>query len=468
MPTFLAAWTRPHRAFLCITLVFGTALVLLIPPFQSQDEIPHFLRAYQITGGVFVSRQQDSSGLNGAFLPFSFDQIMWPFAKMFRHAEVKASVDDIRRALRIPLNPRYQYFYTFAVTAHYCPTSYLGPCLGIGLGRALGLPPLAMLYLGRETNLLLWTLLGFFALRCAPAIAQPLLLLLLMPMSLYLAASVSADPITIGLAALFTSLVCKHFQKGSSIQGKAMMLLAAVSIPLSLSKFAYLPMLGLLLLIPAGNFGGPGKFAVKLAFLAALNLTALLIWTSLSSASLDTRIKLTNDASAPLQLQWLQQHPARIAGVILETLRLAGWPVLQSYVGVIGWFDKFLPAPVVVGYLMLLILACGSCDPQPPAPSAARAAGIVLPIVALSSLIIAFLSYLFWSPPGLPFIDGLNGRYLIPLTPPMFILLRSAFRRLPLHLRPQPPQSALNLATAVVSLGVCLYFLAMVWNRYYG
>ena len=468
MPTFLAAWTRPHRAFAVIALVFGTALVLLVPPFQSQDEIPHFLRAYQISQGVLVTRQKDLDGLEGAFLPFSLRLITSPFTKMFRHTDVKASVDDIRRALRIPLNPRSQYFYTFPATAHYCPTCYLGPCLGIGLGRALGLPPLAMLYLGRETNLFVWTLLGFFALRFAPAIARPLLFLLLMPMSLYLAASVSGDPFTSGLAALFTALVCKYLQKTSSIGRNAMILLTAVSIPLSVSKFTYLPLLGLLLLIPMRNFGGPRKFVMKLALLAALNLTALMIWTSASSTNLDTRIKLTNDASAPLQLQWLQQHPTHIVGVILETFRLTGWVVLQSYVGVIGWFDKFLPAPVVVGYLILLILACWSCDPEPPLPSPALATVIVLPIVTLSCLIIALLSYLFWSPPGLPFIDGLNGRYLIPLTPPMFVLLCSAFRRLPRHLRPQLLHGALNLATAVVCLGVCIYFLAAVWTRYYG
>ncbi|MGD0461317.1 MAG: DUF2142 domain-containing protein [Tepidisphaeraceae bacterium] len=462
----LTAWPRPHRAFAAIALVFGTVLVLLVPPFQSEDEIPHFLRAYQISDGALVSRQKDINGLDGGLLPYSLHQITSPFTRMFRHTDVKASVDDIRRALRVPLSPRNLYFYTFPATVHYCPTCYLGPCLGIGLGRALGLPPLAMLYLGREANLLVWTLLGFFALRSAPAIARPLLLLLLMPMSLYLAASVSADPSTSGLAALFTALVCKYFQRKSSIGRKAMILLAAVSIFLSVSKYAYLPMLGLLLLIPARNLGGPGKFAMKLSLLAALNVTALLIWVSASSTSLDTRLK--NDASAPLQLQWLEQHPTRIPGLILETFRLRGWLYLQSYVGVIGSFDEPVAAPIVVGYVTLLLLACWSCDPQPLLPSPARAAAIVLPVVTLSCLIIALLDYLFWSPPGLFFIDGLNGRYLIPLTPAMFLLLCSAFRRLPPLWRPQPPQSALNLATALICLCICIYLLAAVWNRYYG
>jgi uncharacterized membrane protein len=302
----------------------------------------------------------------------------------------------------------------------------------------------------------------------APAIARPLLLLLLMPMSLYLAASVSGDPSTTGLAALFTALVCKYSQKNSLIGARGMILITAVSIFLSASKYAHLPLIGLLLLIPAQNFGGLGKFAMKLALIVALDITVLFVWVSCSSTSLNTRVKLTNDSSPPLQIQWLEQNPARIPGLIVETFRLRGWMYLQSYVGVIGWFDMPLPAPAIVGYALLLLLACWSCAPEPPLPAPAFAAVIILPIVALSCLIIALLEYLFWSPPGLFFIDGPNGRYLIPLTPPMLILLCSAFRRLPKHLRPRLPQSTLNLTAAIILLGVCLYFLAAVWDRFYG
>jgi uncharacterized membrane protein len=464
----LAPWMRPHRAFAVIALVFGTALVLLIPPFQSQDEIPHFLRAYQISEGIFISRHKDLNGLDGEYLPASLQKIISPFTKMFSRTEIKASVSDIRQALGVPLDPRIRVFFAFANTAHYCPTSYMASCVGITAGRLMGLPPLAMLYLGRETNLIAWTFLGFFSLRWAPAIARPLFLLLLMPMSLYLAASVSGDPTTSGLAALFTALICRYFQKSASIDGKALILLAAISIPLSVSKYVYLPMLGLLLLIPARNFGGSGRLAAKLTFLAALNVIALFIWVSASSTSLDTRITGPNEASPPLQLQWLERHPERIPGLVLNTFRIDGWLFVQSYVGVIGSFDQALSAPVVAGYVMLLLVACWSSDTEPPLPTPFRAAIIVLPIVTIICLVITLLSYCFWSPPAYYFIDGINGRYFIPLTPAIIVLLCSAFRRLPRHLRSRFHQDTLNLATTLISLGVCVYLLAVVWNRYYG
>jgi uncharacterized membrane protein len=468
MPTFLAAWTRPHRAFLCIALAFGTALVLLIPPFQSADEPYHFLRAYQITEGGFVSRQKDIRGFAGGYLPISLYNLWLPFSKIGFHPEVKVSLRQIENAMRIPLRPSNRIFITFANTAHYCPTCYVPQSLGIVLGRAFHLPPLAMLYLGREGNLLFWILLGFFALRSAPAIARPLFLLLLMPMSLYVASTLSADPSTIAIAALFTALICKYFSQGlGSIDRKAVLLLLALSIPLCISKLVYVTLLALLLLIPPVNFGGTGKFILKLAAITAVCAAFFVLWIQASS-NLDTRNAVSNNVSARAQMQLLEQHPTQFAPLLLETLRRRGWSFFQSYVCVIGWLDMYLPAAFVVGYVLLLLFACWSCEDQPSLPSSLRCTIIIVPAVMISVLAIAILDYLYWSPVGLPYIDGIHGRYLIPLTPAVFILVCSAARQLPRSWRIHTSQNALNLATAMISLGVCIYFLAVVWNRYYG
>jgi uncharacterized membrane protein len=468
MPTFLAAWTRPHRAFLCIALVFGTALVLLIPPFQSADEPDHFLRAYQITEGGFVSRQKDIRGLAGGYLPISLYNLWLPFSKIGFHPEVKVSLRQIEDAMRIPLHPNDRIFITFPNTAHYCPTCYMPQSLGIALGRALQLPPLAMLYLGREGNLLFWILLGFFALRSAPAIARPLFLLLLMPMSLYVASTLSADPSTTAIAVLFTALICKYFTQGpGSVNRKVVLVLLALSIPLCISKLVYAPLLALLLLIPRPNYGGTRKFVLKAGILTVICAALLIAWIQASSST-NTQITLSNNASAGAQLQLLEQHPAHFATLLLETFRRRGWTYFQSYVCVIGWLDKYLPAVVVISYLLLLLIACWACEDEPLLPSPLNCAIVILPAVTLSFLAIALLSYLYWSPVGFPYIDGIHGRYLIPLTPAVFVLACSAARQLPRRWRIHASQSVLNLVTAVISLGVCVYFLAVVWNRYYG
>jgi hypothetical protein len=173
-----APWARPERVFAVIALVFGTALVLTIPPFQSADEPLHFFRAYEITEGVLIHRQVDARGIAAGYLPASLYKIWLPFSHLGFHPERRASVRDIRDVMRVPLNPRERIFITFPGTAHFSPMCYLPQCLGIILGRVVGAPPLAMLYLGREFNLMFWTLLGYWAVRSAPVIARPLLLVL--------------------------------------------------------------------------------------------------------------------------------------------------------------------------------------------------------------------------------------------------------------------------------------------------
>jgi uncharacterized membrane protein len=149
---------------------------------------------------------------------------------------------------------------------------------------------------------------------------------------------------------------------------------------------------------------------------------------------------------------------------LLETFRRRGWTYLQSYVCVIGWLDRYLPDPFVIGYIVLLLLACLTCGGES-LPSPTRCAIVVLPAVIACFLIIALLSYLYWSPVGLAYIDGIHGRYLIPLSPAVFVLIGSLSRRIG---RPWRSERSLNIAAALISLAVCCYLLAVVWNRYYG
>ena len=466
--SFLPRWIAPERAFAVIALVFGNALVLIIPPFQAADEPYHFLRAYQITDGRFISRQLDARGVAMGEFPVSLYQVWLPFSHIGFNLSAKASLQDIRDALRIRLNPDQRMRITIPSTAYYSPVCYLPQCAGIMVGRALGVGPLAMLYLGREANLLAWTLLGYMSLRSAPGIARPLFLLLLMPMSMYLASTLSADVSTTALVVLFTATVLKYsvLPEPDSIGPGRFLILLVLSLAVCLCKFAYAPLLALLLLIPPRNFGRPARYAAQLLFLAAASAWVWYLWVSLGPG-LDAKIRLTDDVSARAQLQWLTHHPLRFAPILLETFHLKGWVFLQGYVGLIGWLDLYLPAAFVVGYLILLLLAGLPNEDKPPLPSPRRAAVIVLPAVVCSFLIIALLSYLYWTPVRAAFIDGIGGRYLIPLSPAVFILTCSAMRRAPRFRLPYSART-LNALLILISLLACIYFVAVVRNRYYG
>jgi uncharacterized membrane protein len=285
---------------------------------------------------------------------------------------------------------------------------------------------------------------------------------------MYLAATVSADVSTNAFAVLFTATVLKYsvLPEPDSIGPGRFLTLLILSLAVCLCKFAYVPLLALLLLIPARNFGRPARYAAQMFILAAANASVWLLWISLGPG-LDARIRLTDEVSARAQFQWLAHHPFRFALVLLETFRLKSWVFLEGYVGLIGWLDMYLPAAFVIGYLILLVLACLPAEDQPRLPSPRRAAVIVLPAVVCSFLVIALLDYLYWTPVRAAFIDGFTGRYLIPLSPAVLLVISSAMGRTPRFRLPFSART-LNTLAVLISLLACTYFLAVVRNRYYG
>ena len=194
-------WFQPQRVFVVAGFVFGTLMALIVPPFQAPDEPHHFFRAYQISEGQWVPNWRDNIGQGD--LPASLAQICKPFSAVRYNTET-TSLSSILDALRIPLKPSVRENYVLA-TAHYSPIGYLPQAVGIGIGRArlAAAGSDVPRKIDQPVDMDRFGILG-------PAghaeIGRPLLLLMLMPMSLFMAASVSADAMINALAFLLVAL----------------------------------------------------------------------------------------------------------------------------------------------------------------------------------------------------------------------------------------------------------------------
>jgi uncharacterized membrane protein len=458
------SYTLP-RIFLVLSLVFGNLFVAIIPPFQAADEPFHFLRAYQITDGAWAPRQADIRGIPSHVFPASLFDIWLAFSHIGFHTDVKTSYRDIRRGFEIPLDPGRKMLIALPNTSHYSPLCYLPQCLGISIGRLFGAAPLMLMYLGREGNMLAWALMGYLALRIAPAIARPLFLLLMMPMAMYLAATNSADAPTSGFAILFTAVVLRYSgEPANSIDVRRRLILLLLCAAVCLCKFAYAPLLLLLFLIPPANFGPPRKYAISLAILFLAGAAAWAIWTYECSASLNSRINSSFNVVPSAQFDLLRQHPLHFAPVLWNTFRAQGWTILKLYVGLIGWYDVLVPSWFAAVYLAALFLSCVPISEHFRLPPLKKISMTILPASIISLFLIAFLSFLYWTPVGASQIDGIHGRYLIPLTPAVFILLSALLQRTKLPLRPR----AADLSVWLLAILTSTYFAVMIWNRYYG
>lgn len=420
-----------EHAFLAIAGIFGCLLIWITPPFQVADEYLHFYRAFQIAEGQWIAQQQvgDCYGYSqyfenttclGGKLPKSLLKTVRESSRVDLrfHPERKQNFRDIFAVSKIPLNPDDRLFIKFNTTGLHAPIPYFPQSVGIAIGKTLNLSPLLIFYLGRFTNLAVWLMLSGMALKITPIGKLFFGLLLLTPMSLFQASSLSADAVTNGLAFLWIAIVFKLiFDRQTPLKIPDLIYLSILSPILCLAKLAYFPLLFLLFLIPIDRIKTRTRYYITLAGIWITSGSAILIWSSIVDR---IYVPLSAGILPDRQIEFILNNPLEFTTTILRTFSQEGLDYLHQFIGVLGWVDTPLPGFHVGSYVLILILvAFWSRDSEiviSAKPKLAIAAILVLNMIVLSTL-----AYL-WNPIGAKIIGGLQGRYFIPLSPLFFIL----------------------------------------------
>ena len=430
----------PVRFFLAGSLLFGLAFLVATPPFQAADETAHFYRACAVSEGTF-------RGL-GAELPASVEEIGadlkgdLPF-----HPEKTIRPEQILQAFRIPLKPDRRRFVDFRTAALVTPVSYLPQAAGIALARWLGAPVLGLLYAARLANLLAGTALIALALRRLPSYPWLIALLALTPMAVFLRASASADTLNMGAAFLLVATVAKLAWGKAEPDRSDFPVLIACSVALCLSKPVYVPLTLLVLLIPF-------RRKLLLYWMVTIAAFTLAMWTA---SSVDVTIRPDAPVDSRRQIAGALEDPVRVARILGEDYLVMGRRYAAQIVGQLGWLDVNLPKPLLLGYLLLLGLAAFLDTRQEVAVTVWQRVfltGIALAVLALVSA----AQYAIWTPYGTDYVEGIQGRYFLPLAPAAVWILHT--RRSPAAFlgRVLPWLSTLSLGVA----------LATLLQRYYG
>jgi uncharacterized membrane protein len=426
---------------------FGILFVFLTPPFQAPDEYDHFHRAFQVSEGHLLETRNGPDA--GGFLPKSLltlqNQVSFD---MPHHPQVKQNVATLWAMRKLPLNPDDRRFMRFP---WYGPTNYFPQAAGIAIARALGAGPLLMHYAGRLGNLLVWTLIMFSAVRLIPVMKWTLALLALMPMSLWLAATLSADAMVDSLCFLFVAVTLR-FAVGdeSPMNGRRAIALVALAAAIALAKTAYLPITLLTLTIPAKKFGGRSRYWLFFALVLGVGFAVNIAWT------LSTYTDFVNPGRSPsAQAVYILHHPIHVLGEYVG--QLFSLAFLSSIIGKLGWYDTRLARPLVACYAAVLVWSAWMAGVP-----AVRLSGRQKSIIALAAvamwLAVFLIMDLAFTNVGATGVTSLQGRYLIPLTPLVFLLLC--------------PKIALRCrerGAILAGFSVCfnIYIAIVLWMRFY-
>ena len=436
----------PQDFFLAAGLLFGIALVILIPPLQAPDEWMHFRRACHISEGHMmpdryvaesvpvgnIARENVGGPLSERCIVMSkFAFFAIPYDKSLEGQVLNVhglTEDPFQAGRRFSKEAIVSLFgqtpsvgakdlVFFPNTAMHSPHLYIPQAVGIILGRLLGYPPIAGLYMGRFFNLLAWLGLMYLAIRVAPAGKWVFLLLALTPTSLFQSSSLSADVMTNGLSFLLIALFLRYAYGGG---GRKYILpgIFILSWLVAVSKL-YFFLVFLFLLVPGERFRNRKTYWAVFSLLVA---TTALIVSGWGYLVRNLYVPFRAGISPKEQLAYVLQHPAGFLLSCGKTLLADGAYYVRSFAGRLGHFSLYLPSWVIGVHVAVLILVSWAGDDSGISVRL-RGKAVMAGVFAVGALCILGGQYLTGSLVGAAMISGVQGRYFIPFAPLLLLLL---------------------------------------------
>jgi uncharacterized membrane protein len=398
------------KIFLILGTITGFVFIIITPPFQVPDEGAHFFRAYQTSTWNLKLDKRD--GRVGADLPRSLMETRRLFDDIPLHPSRTVNKSLYNQALS--LNARDSAFCWTILP--YPPVAYIGQSVGIWIGKAVSASPLIWLYLARIFNLLLFLLMAFYAIRWMPEMKWGLALLALMPMTLYEAASTSADVYTIGISFLMTAFLLRCAASDHKLILRDIFILLAGTALLALAKPGYSPIILLAFLIPAKRFGSQKR---KLLAIGGMLAIALIIGVFCIFAMRDF-VWAPPGVDSASQFRFILTHPFFYVALVFRCIFRASQ--FGSFIGWFGWLELRLPLWIIIPYFLLLALVAFERKKN---PVTMKQRWIIGGVFALLVYAVFTMQYLSYTPIGKRSVDSIQGRYFIPFAPLLLFLFYS-------------------------------------------
>jgi uncharacterized membrane protein len=407
-------------AFVIFGLLATGLLAINIPPFQNPDEFSHFKRAAELAdGGIVGTRYSTAKGdvierVEGGLIDPAILKAGEPFEAIPFHPE--------RRAVRADWMPNVHWsddraMEQFSGTARYPPHFYLPAAIGILLGRASNMTVVQSFMLSRLLTGMATVAVGALAIAYAGSAAPWIYAIMTLPMSLSLTASTSQDALLIACSALAGAAMFRLLRSPVAQSEKIIM---GVSVLLGLIAMAR-PPYGALAILPLGVTNTSWRWR---SAAAAMTAALTIAWSIFVASSILTNAGADVGANPQAQLRLLYEDPMRVLTVAWNTATLY-WPnYLQSFIGNLGWQDTPLPpkyltlAECMIGVAALTTMLGSKDEPLDVRGAAVIGAGLLLSAAALFGIL-----YVTWTVPGHPVVEGVQGRYLLPLALTGVVLL---------------------------------------------
>lgn len=444
---------RTGLLFVAMSVLFGCWFALITPPLWGFDEATHFARAYSIDHGHVapVEIPHPTSVNFGGQVPSTFVDLFdyslqaWTHAPNFparSNADPGGFAEHASRSLRAPLVD-----FSFANTSAYSPISYVPAVFGLRavemVDGSVGLAITAM----RICNVAAYSAIVWLALWALRhhRFKWAVFVVALLPMTVFESAMITADTVTNALAILFSALFVKSAFLRIRLSGPQTSLLFTSVLLLPLAKPTYVLLILLLPLVPTAQLTARRGMS---AVVTAAGLAGCALWTT-TSAQTSEAIRLMRPAElvdTSLQVRYLITHIPDAPRIIVNTLASQENRIVKEVFGTFG--NTWVQAPSIAAIACMIAGALSFGLAELLWSTLLQSAIVATTVLASIAAIFATL-YVEYTPVGHPYVEGVQGRYFIPL---FVIAIALLARQVPFRLNLESPRNIRRIELTVTGL----------------
>lgn len=411
-----------EKSFLYMALLFGLVYMLVMPIYSAPDENTHIPTVYyysnQLLGKEAVDeddnvmwRKYDDEMLNHARDKYPTART---YATIYHHFWDKSTEDTMVSSQVNALQPLNVTFL-----------GYIPQILGITIARLLHFGTVRMFLMGKLFILLCYTAIVYASVKIIPVGKEMLSAIALLPVSLAQATSFSYDGMVTAVSFLFIALVFRLIYEEREIRKSEILVLAVAMIFMSAVKVVYL-MIGLILFaIPAERFSKPSKKWLVIMTILLIGIVSIFFSRFSQVVELST---VPTDGYMDKQtytIGALVHEPIRIVYIVYATLRNGVSGYLSTLLGSgMGWSYVSLPRVLQFGLVVVLVFASLQREgEQKPLSQKDKAWFVLASLLCIMAIEGAML--LAYTPLGVNYIKGVQGRYFLPVLPLLLILFKN-------------------------------------------
>lgn len=392
-----------EKLFLIIAIPIGLLFMFFLPLGQIPDDSSHFARAYSITEGYLVS---------------PVDENNYGYAPMPKKVITVSTYNGDKRLEKNVTNITAKYDdeiinTSFTNTSIYSFIVYIPQTIGIIIGRILHLPISLIAYMGRLFNFIVYLILIYYSIKLLPFLKKYAVFVALIPIAMQEATSLSSDGLTMGISCFLVSYILYlKYTKLDKITKKEYLMLAISTIVCSLCKIVYFPLVLLIYIIPSDRFKSNKDKIIKLSIILLLCLIINGTWTLYATRYL---AEVKPGINSPEQFKYIMSDPFNYIKIIINTTKKEA---LEYIYEMMGGRLSLLNVSTKTYYpklsiIMMLFLIFTNRLTKRKISNLDKYLSLII-VIAVIGLIFSSL-YVQWTPLKNVIIEGVQGRYFIPI-----------------------------------------------------